>query len=255
MSAKNGLVENKVVVITGALSGIGRGSALAFARKGAKIVISGRREKEGENLKQELIALGAEVEFVLTDVSKEEDVKTLIDKAVSRFGRLDVAINNAGITGEGGGPIVAQSKENYDAVFNTNVLGVLLCLKHELLVMQKQKSGSIINISSTFGRKGGPNAAIYIASKHAVEGLTKAAALEAAPSDVRVNAVAPGPIDTPGLDNFTKTAEVKSKVVSGVPLGRAGTVEEVADLILFLASDKSRFITGTTIGIDGGKLA
>jgi NAD(P)-dependent dehydrogenase (short-subunit alcohol dehydrogenase family) len=254
MNAKNGTVTNKVALITGALTGIGRGTALAFAREGAKVVISGRRAEAGEGLLDELHKLGAEAEFVLTDVRKEDDVKNLVDRAVSRFGRLDIAVNNAG-TADGSGPIAAQTAESYAAIFDTNVLGVLLCLKHEFRVMLPQKSGSIINISSTFGRRGAANTSVYCASKHAVEGLSKVASIEAAAAGVRVNVVAPGPIDTQALDKFTKTAEVKAKVAAANPLGRIGTVDEVAELIVFVSSDRAPFINGTTLGIDGGKLA
>ena len=189
-------MSNQVVLITGALTGIGRATAVAFAREGAQLAISGRREQEGQALAKELRSLGAEVEFVKADVRKEEDVRNLVNRTLARFGRLDVAVNNAGTEGQPG-PLTEQSAETYAATFDTNVLGVVLSLKHELRVMYEQQHGSIINISSIAGRLGMPNASIYIASKHAVEGLTKSAALEAASRGVRVNAVAPGPIQPP----------------------------------------------------------
>ena len=243
-----------VVLITGALTGIGRATALAFAREGARIVISGRRDEEGQKLVDELGKLGAEAEFVRADVRHEDDVRTLVDKTVARFGRLDVAVNTAGTEGKPG-PVTEQSAESYAATFDTNVLGTLLSMKHELRVMLAQGSGSIINISSTFGHTGGAGASIYVASKHAVEGLTKSAALEASGSGVRVNAVAPGPIDTGMLTRFTGSNERKAGLIAGVPLKRVGKPEEIAESIVFLASDKASFITGATIAIDGGKTA
>jgi NAD(P)-dependent dehydrogenase (short-subunit alcohol dehydrogenase family) len=243
-----------VVLITGALTGIGRATALAFAREGAKVVVSGRREEEGNKLAEELRAIGAKAEFRLTDVRHEEDVRGLVEWTVERFGRLDAAVNNAGTEGRPG-PVTEQTAETYAATFDTNVLGVLLSMKHELRVMLKQGSGSIINVSSTFGRAGGPGASVYVASKHAVEGLTKAAALEVAGSGVRVNVVAPGPIDTGMLTRFTGTEENKAGLISNVPMKRMGHPEEVAQTIVFLASDKAPFITGASIAVDGGKLA
>jgi len=248
------LMTTPVVLITGALTGIGRATAMAFAHEGAHLVVSGRREEEGEKLVAELRKLGAEAEFVRSDVRHEDDVRSLVDKTVARFGRLDVAVNNAGTEGTPG-PVTAQTAETYAATFDTNVLGTLLSMKHELRVMLAQGHGSIVNVSSTYGRVGGAGASVYVASKHAVEGLTKAAALEAAESGVRVNVVAPGPIETGMLNRFTGTAEKKAALVSGVPLKRVGTPEEIAQTILFVASDKASFITGASIAVDGGKLA
>src|SRR5438105_8837663 len=185
-------MNKPVVLITGALTGIGRATALAFAQEGARIVVSGRHDDEGQRLVGELGKLGAEAEFVRADVRHQDDVRNLVDETVARFGRLDVAVNNAGTEGKPG-PVTEQTAESYAATFDTNVLGVLLSMKHEMRVMEAQGSGSIINISSAFGKIGGANASVYVASKHAVEGLTKSAALEAAPYGVRVNAVAPGP--------------------------------------------------------------
>jgi NAD(P)-dependent dehydrogenase (short-subunit alcohol dehydrogenase family) len=243
-----------VVLITGALTGIGRATALAFAQEGASVVVSGRHEEEGQKLVGELGKLGAEAEFVRSDVRHEEDVRTLVDKTVARFGRLDVAVNAAGTEGKPG-PVTEQSAESYAATFDTNVLGTLLSMKHELRVMLAQGSGSIINISSTFGHTGGAGASVYVASKHAVEGLTKSAALEASGSAVRVNAVAPGPIDTDLLNRFAGSDERKAGVIAGVPLKRLGKPEEIAESIVFLSSEKASFITGATIAVDGGKTA
>jgi NAD(P)-dependent dehydrogenase (short-subunit alcohol dehydrogenase family) len=247
-------MSSKVVLITGALTGIGRATALAFAREGASVVVSGRRDDAGEALTDELRALGADAEYLRADVRREEDVRALVDKTIARFGRLDVAVNNAGTEGKPG-PVVEQSAESYAATFETNVLGTLLSMKHELRVMQPQGSGSIINLSSTMGSRGAPGASLYTASKHAVEGLTKSAALEGAAFGVRVNAVAPGPVDTELLSRFTGSAERKAGLIAGVPLKRAARPEEIAQAIVFLASDRASFITGQVIGVNGGKTA
>jgi NAD(P)-dependent dehydrogenase (short-subunit alcohol dehydrogenase family) len=247
-------MKKQVVMITGAVTGIGHATALAFAQDGANLVVSGRNAEAGEAVVKELRALGAEAEFVLTDVTREDDVRALIEKTVKRFGRLDVAVNCAG-TAEQPGPLVDQTVENYTKTFDTNVLGTFLGLKHELKVMIPQGSGSIINMSSTLGQKAALGTSIYAATKHAVEGLTKTAALEAASANVRVNAVAPGPIDTGLLDRVTGSAEKKADMVAGVPLKRLGRPEEIAQMILFLASDKAPFITGQIFGVDGGKMA
>jgi NAD(P)-dependent dehydrogenase (short-subunit alcohol dehydrogenase family) len=243
-----------VVLITGALTGIGRATALAFAQEGARIVVSGRRDEAGHALTQELRSLGVEAEFIRADVRHEDDVRDLVDKTVARFGRLDVAVNNAGTEGKLG-PVTEQTADDYAATFDTNVLGVLLSMKHELRVMQAQGSGSIVNLSSTMGHRGAAGASLYTASKHAVEGLTKSAALEAAAFGVRVNAVAPGPIETAMLGRFTGNADRKAGVVAGVPLKRAGRPEEIADAIVFAASGKASFISGQIIAVNGGKTA
>jgi NAD(P)-dependent dehydrogenase (short-subunit alcohol dehydrogenase family) len=247
-------MNKPVIIITGALTGIGRATALAFARQGAHVVVSGRREAEGKALEGELQKQGAEAVFVQADVRRDDEVKALIDRTVARFGRVDVAVNVAGTEGQPG-LIVNQTAESYAATFDTNVLGTLLSLKHELRVMTAQKSGSIINISSTYGHEGAAYASVYAASKHAVEGLTKSAALEAAASGVRVNAVAPGPTDTGMLDRFTGTPENKAALVSGVPLGRVGQPADIAHMIVFLASDAASFVTGQIVSVDGGKTA
>jgi NAD(P)-dependent dehydrogenase (short-subunit alcohol dehydrogenase family) len=247
-------MSNPVVLITGALTGIGRATALAFARDGARVVVSGRRDDAGQALASELRALGAEAEFVRADVRHEDDVRGLIDSTMARFGRLDVAVNNAGTEGTPG-PVVEQTAESYSLTFDTNVLGTLLSMKHELRVMLAQGFGSIVNLSSTMGQRGAPNASLYVASKHAVEGLTKSAALEGAAAGVRVNAVAPGPVETEMLNRFTGSAERKAGLVAGVPLKRVGTPGEIADAIVFLGSDRASFITGQIINVNGGKTA
>jgi NAD(P)-dependent dehydrogenase (short-subunit alcohol dehydrogenase family) len=250
----NSQVDIPVVLITGALTGIARATALAFARKGAKLVASGRHDDAGAALAAELRAAGAEAEFVRADVRHEEDVRALVDAAVKRFGRLDVAVNTAGTEGKPG-PATEQTAESYAATFDTNVLGTILSMKHELRVMQAQGSGSIINISSTFGHEGGAGASIYAASKHAVEGLTKSVALEFGASGIRVNAVAPGPIQTPMLDRFTGGEDVKAYLATLNAQKRIGQPDEIARAVLYLASDDASFVTGHILNVDGGKSA
>jgi NAD(P)-dependent dehydrogenase (short-subunit alcohol dehydrogenase family) len=248
-------MSEQVVMVTGALAGIGRATSWAFARNGASVVVSGRRTEEGEAFVAELRASGAKADFVRADVSIEDDVQALIDGVVEEFGRLDVAVNNAGFTG-GAGPLSAQTLEMYNTVFDTNVRGTFLCLKHELRVMKEQGSGSIVNLSSTFGERGGAGASLYSASKHAVNGFTRSAALEVASKGIRVNAVAPGPVATGGLDRFTGSDDQRlAAMVAAIPVGRLGNVDEIADVIKFLASDGASFVTGQIVAIDGGKTA
>jgi NAD(P)-dependent dehydrogenase (short-subunit alcohol dehydrogenase family) len=238
-------------MVTGALTGIGRATALAFARKGARVIVSGRRDDAGHALVADLTRAGGEAEFIRADVRHEDDVRNLVDRAVSRFGRLDVAVNNAGTEGEAG-PLTEQTPENYSAIFDTNVLGTMLSLKHELRVMCAQGGGSIVNLSSIVGHKALPGAPLYVASKHAVEGLTRAAAIEGAGYGVRVNAVAPGPIETGMLDRFAGSADTKAGFLASVLMKRAGTPNEIAEAIVFLASDAAAFVTGHILAIDGG---
>jgi NAD(P)-dependent dehydrogenase (short-subunit alcohol dehydrogenase family) len=225
-------MHNPVVLITGGLTGIGRAAAIAFAKKGAKVVVAGRRDDAGKALVQELRSFGCEAEFINADVRKDEDVR--------------------GTEGQVG-PITDQTAESYAATFDTNVLGVILSMKHEVRVMRGQSSGSIINISSTYGHEGAAGASIYVGSKHAVEGLTKSVALEVAKSGIRVNAVAPGPTDTGMLTRFTGTPESKAALVTTVPMGRLGLTEELANAIVFIASDEASFINGHILNVDGGK--
>jgi NAD(P)-dependent dehydrogenase (short-subunit alcohol dehydrogenase family) len=247
-------MSTPVVLLTGALSGIGRAAALAFAREDYRVVVSGRRDDAGEALVRELRDLGADAEYVRADVRDEEDVRRLVDRTIERFGRLDVAVNSAGTEGKPG-PVSEQTADSIAATLDANLVGTVLSLKHELRVMQAQGSGSIVNISSTMGHKAAGGASIYTASKHAVEGLTKSAALEAAAFGVRVNAVAPGPTETGMLDRFTGSAERKTALISTVPLKRVGTPDEIANAIVFLASDQASYITGQVLSVDGGKSA
>jgi NAD(P)-dependent dehydrogenase (short-subunit alcohol dehydrogenase family) len=248
-------MNDPVVLITGALTGVGRATALAFARHKARVVVSGRRDDAGAALETELRTLGAEAEYVHADVRIEADVRRLVDRTVERFGRLDIAINNAGTEGELGA-LTDQSVANFEATFATNVLGTFLSLKHEMRLMLKQGAGSIVNLSSMGGKVGIPGASAYVASKHAVEGLTKSAALEGATAGVRVNAVAPGPVATEMLERFTGgDQQMKAGFLATIPAKRPATPDEIAQTILFVASDKAPYLTGQSISVDGAYTA
>lgn len=248
-------MNHSTVLITGALTGIGRATAIAFAREGANIVVSGRHDEAGVRLADELRALGVQAEYLRADVTHEDDQRALVRQAVERFGRLDVAVNNAGTEGQLG-PVTGQTEANYRATFDANVLGVLLGMKHQLPVMLAQGGGAIVNLSSIAGHVGMAGASVYAASKHAVEGLTKSVALEGAAAGVRVNAVAPGPVQTDMLERFTGgNADAKSGLFGAVPAKRGGSPEEIAQTIVFLASDKARYLTGQIVAVDGGYTA
>jgi len=247
-------MSSPVVLITGALTGIGRAAAVIFAQEGAQVVVSGRQEKQGQELVAQLEALGAQAMFVRTDVRNEDDVRNLVDQTVKRFGRLDIAVNNAGTEGLRG-LVTEQTAESYAATFDSNVLGVLLSMKHELRMMLPQGSGSIVNVSSAYGSVGAAGASVYVASKHAVEGMTKSAALEVAGTGVRVNVVAPGTTDTGMLTRFTNTVENKAVLVSTVPVKRLATPQEIAHVIAFVASANASYMTGASIPVDGGMIA
>ena len=248
------MTEEQVILITGALAGIGRATALAAAPEGYGIVVFGRNSQTGAALEAELRALGADAHFIRADIRDEGEIQALVEGTVARFGRIDVAVNNAGTEGSPV-PIVDQTPEAYAATFETNVLGVLLCMKHELRVMQSRGFGSVVNLSSTMGSRGAANASLYVASKHAVEGLTKSGALEAAAFGIRVNAVAPGPVETAMLDRFTGSQDRKAGLLASIPLRRAGKPQELADAILFLASGRASFVTGQIINVNGGRTA
>lgn len=245
----------KVALVTGGTSGIGKATAIAFARAGAKVVVSGRREREGLAVVEEIRKAGGDAHFVRADVSQEADVKNLVDQTVARYGRLDVAFNNAGV--EHTGPLTEFKVEDYRKIFDANVLGVFLSLKYEIPALLKAGGGAVINTSSIAGHVGMAGVGIYIASKHAVEGITKTAALEYARQGIRVNAVAPAAIVTDMVDRFVGGADSdQGKHLAGMhPVGRMGRPEEVAAAVLYLASDAAKFTTGVSLPVDGGWLA
>jgi NAD(P)-dependent dehydrogenase (short-subunit alcohol dehydrogenase family) len=247
-------MEDKVVLVTGGGSGIGRASAVAFAGAGAKVVVSGRRETEGLETVGLIKKTGGQGTFIQADVSKEADVERLVNQTVAAYGHLDAAFNNAGVEGEVGKPTHEQSVANYRAVMDTNVLGVLLAMKHEIGAMLKNGGGAIVNNASVGGLVGFPGVSVYVASKHAVGGLTKTAALEYAKQGVRVNAVAPGGIETPMLNRFTggPGSEFFNQLAGMHPIGRLGRPEEIAEAVLWLCSDKASFVTGLSLTADGG---
>jgi NAD(P)-dependent dehydrogenase (short-subunit alcohol dehydrogenase family) len=255
MNPSNPSFANKVVLITGGTSGIGKASALAFGKAGAKVVVSGRRETEGNAVVAEIKAAGGEATFVRADVAVEAEIAALVAKTLTTYGRLDVAFNNAGV--EIGGPIPDVSEADYRRVFDINVWGVLASMKHEIPVMLQQGGGVIINTSSIAGQIAMAGASIYVASKHAVDGLTKSAALEYAKQGIRVNAVSPGAIETDMLNRFTGggSDDALNYMRSLHPVGRLGGTDEIAKVVLFLASDAASFITGVSLAVDGGFLA
>jgi len=247
----NKTFSGKVVLVTGGTSGIGKATAIEFARAGAKVVLSGRREKEGAQVVAEIKELGGEAAFVRADIAKDADVKAMVKFAVDKFGKIDIAFNNAGV--EWVGPLDQATEAEYHRVFDTNVWGVLNSMRHEIPVMLKNGGGIIVNTSSVAGHVGFPQVSVYIASKHAVEGLTKSVALEFAKQNIRINAVAPGPITTEMWDRFAR--EAKEQITATIPVGRVGAAEEIAAAVLYLASDAAKFTIGTSLVVDGGFIA
>ena len=248
----NNTFEGKVALITGGTSGIGKATAIEFARAGAKVIVSGRREKEGAEVVSQIKKLGGDAAFIRSDISKDADVKAMIDFTVDRFGKLDIAFNNAGV--EWKGPLDQATEAEYRRVFDINVWGVLNSMRHEIPVMLKNRGGAIVNNSSITGHVGFPEVSIYVASKHAVEGLTKSVALEFAKQNIRINAVAPGPIATDMWDRLAGDG-VGEQVIEIVPVQRLGAAEEIAAAVVYLASDAAKFTTGTSLVVDGGLIA
>ena len=246
--------EGKIALVAGGTSGIGKATAIVFAAAGAKVVLTGRREKEGKQVVAEIERAGGTAAFFQADFSKEAEVKAAVDFAVATYGRLDVAFNNAGV--ESALPLAEITEEKYRAVFDINVWGVLSAMKHEIAAMLKTCGGAIVNTSSTFGHVGGAQVTIYVGSKHAVEGMTKCVALEFAKQNIRVNTVSPAAIDTEMIDRFTgKEGAVRDALIALHPVGRMGKPEEIAAAVLYLCSDGAKFTTGTSLKVDGGWLA
>jgi NAD(P)-dependent dehydrogenase (short-subunit alcohol dehydrogenase family) len=248
-------LKSKVAIVTGGTSGIGRDTSVLFAKAGAKVVVAGRREAEGKETVDLIRAGGGDGMFVKADVSKAADVQALIQKTVGKFGRVDVAFNNAGIEGNWI-PIAEQSEEDWDRVIDINLKGTWLCLKYEIQQMLKQGGGgAIVNMSSVAGLMGNAGSATYCASKHGVMGLTKAAALETARSGIRINAVCPAVIETPMAERAFADPAINKFVLGLHPLGRFGKPMEIAEAVLWMCSDRASFMTGHSIVLDGGFLA
>ena len=248
-------LKGKVALVTGGTSGIGREASVLFAKAGAKVVVAGRRENEGNETIDLIRAAGGDGLFVKADVSRAAEVATLVQKTVEKFGRLDVAFNNAGIEGAWI-PIVEQSEEDWDRTIDINLKGVWLCLKYEIRQMLKQGGGgAIVNMASVAGWIGSAGAATYCASKHGVMGLTKAAALETARNGIRINVVCPAVIETPMGERLFGTPDMKKYALGLHPIGRFGTPMEVAEAVLWMCSDRASFMTGQSLVLDGGFLA
>jgi NAD(P)-dependent dehydrogenase (short-subunit alcohol dehydrogenase family) len=245
--------EGKVALVTGGGSGIGRATALAFAREGAQVVIGNRNVDRGEETVSMIRKTGGTASFQRTDVLVAAEIEALVDHAVKAYGRLDLAFNNAGIEGEVKPTLVDHTEANFDAVMGINVKGVWLSMKYEIPQMLKTGGGAIVNCSSVAGVIGFPGIGIYSASKHAVIGLTKAAALEYSAQGIRINAVNPAVIDTEMVDRLADGMNVKKDDLTTFhPIGRLGRVEEVAEAVLWLCSDKASFVTGHSMMVDGG---
>jgi NAD(P)-dependent dehydrogenase (short-subunit alcohol dehydrogenase family) len=248
-------LQDKVALVTGGTSGIGRDTAVLFAKAGANVVVAGRRAKEGAATIDLIRAAGGDALFVKTDVSKASEVEALVQKTVEKFGRLDVAFNNAGIEGVMT-PIVKQSEEDWDRTIAINLKGVWLCLKYEIQQMLKQRTaGAIVNMASISAMIGVAGGAAYTASKHGVVGLTKSAALETARAGIRVNAVCPAVIESPMADRLYGAPRLQKYALGLHPIGRFGKGQEVAEAVVWMCSDRASFMTGQTLVLDGGLLA
>ncbi|MGO9645247.1 MAG: SDR family oxidoreductase [Candidatus Bathyarchaeia archaeon] len=246
------MADQKVAIVTGGSSGIGRATAVALAKEGVRVVVAARRGKEGDETLHLVREAGSDGIFVKTDVSNEDDVRSLVEKTVEKYGRLDYAFNNAGVE-EAMVPFVDQSSKVFDNIMNVNVKGVWLSMKYEIPQMLKNGGGAIVNNSSGAGVIGLPQMSVYVASKHAVLGLTKSAALEYGKSGIRINAVAPGVIETDMVERLVgKNKEFFETIRSMQPTGRIGKPEEIADAVVWLLSDKASFVTGHTLLVDGG---
>jgi NAD(P)-dependent dehydrogenase (short-subunit alcohol dehydrogenase family) len=246
------LAEQKIAVVTGASSGIGRATAIALAKVGNKVVVAARRDKEGEETLRLVKESGGEGIFVKTDVSNEDNVRALVEKTVKRYGRLDYAFNNAGVV-ENPAPFTNKTSSIFDKIMSVNVKGVWLSMIHEIPQMLKNGGGAIVNNSSVYGVIGNPQLPIYVASKHAVLGLTKSAALEYAKAGIRINAVAPGAIETETMEqSIGNNKQLREALVALHPIGRAGKPEEIANAVVWLLSDRASFVTGHTLLVDGG---
>ncbi len=248
--------EGKVSLVTGGSSGIGRASALAFAKEGAKVVVAARRAAESEETVRMIREAGGEAIFAQADVSRASEVQAVVNKTIKTFGRLDFAFNNAGIEGTPFVPAAEYLEETWDRVIDINLKGMWLCMKYAIPEMLKQKGGAIVNMSSVAGLTGSNIIGVaYHASKHGVIGLTKAAAIEYARHGIRINAVCPAVIRTPmGERAFSHDPEIEARVTSLHPMGRIGTPEEVASAVVWLCSDAASFITGHALPVDGGFL-
>ena len=250
-----GLFQDKVALVTGGSSGIGRAAAIAFAREGARVAVAARRQAQGEQTVAQIRDKGGEAVFVKTDVSESAQVEAMITTTIEAFGRLDCAFNNAGITGPDA-RTHEYDEDAWDSVVATDLKGVWLCMKYEVQHMLAHGGGAIVNDSSAAGTRAWPGHSAYAAAKHGVIGLTRTAAREYAKDSIRVNAVCPGWIETPMVDDlFADAPERRDRITSSMPVGRMGTPEEVAEAVLWLCSDAASFVTGDSLMVDGGQTA